>query len=491
MIIAVFEVDECMSNQFDVIVIGAGPAGYVCAIRAAQLGLKTACVEKWSDDKGKSVLGGTCLNIGCVPSKSLLDSSWKFHEAQSLFDVHGIKVSNVSMDIPKMLVRKNKIVKTLTTGIHGLFKSNHVTLLAGTGKVLAGKQVEVTQSDGTVEVFDADNVVIATGSKPIDIPPAPLTDDVIVDSTGALEFTSVPKRLGVIGAGVIGLELGSVWERLGSKVTVLEALDSFLSVADQQIAKDALKIFKKQGLDIRLGARVTASDIKNDEVTVTYTDREGQEQQLVFDKLIVAVGRRPCTENLLAQDSGVNLDERGFIFVDDKCRTVVPGIYAIGDSVRGPMLAHKGSEEGMVVAELIAGHKASVNYDLIPSVIYTHPEIAWVGKTEEAVKASGEAYKVGTFPFAATGRALAANDTYGMVKIIAHNETDRILGVHVLGASAADIAQQGVIAMEFAASSEDLALTVFSHPTLSEAMHEAALAVDNRAIHIANRTRRS
>ena len=479
-----------MANQFDVVVIGAGPAGYVCAIRAAQLGLKTACIEKWSDDKGNTLLGGTCLNVGCIPSKALLDSSHKFAEAQKDFGLHGIRHEGVEIDVPKMIARKDKIVKTLTTGVGGLFKANGVTLLDGAGKVLAAKQVELTRGDGSVEIIEAANVVIATGSRPIDIPPAPVDGELIVDSTGALEFQEVPGRLGVIGAGVIGLELGSVWSRLGSEVVVLEALNQFLAAADHQIAKESMKIFRKQGLDIRLGARVTGSEIKGKEVQVTYADGEGKENSLIFDKLVVAVGRRPYTEALLAPDSGVNLDERGFIFVDDHCATDVPGVYAIGDVVRGPMLAHKGSEEGVMVAEVIAGQKAQMNYDLIPSVIYTHPEIAWVGKTEEEIKAEGNEYKVGTFPFAASGRALAANEKDGMVKVISDKVTDRILGVHVVGPSAAELVQQGVIAMEFAASSEDLALTIFSHPTLSEALHEAVLAVDGHAIHVSNRKRR-
>ena len=388
-----------MANQFDVVVIGAGPAGYVSAIRAAQLGLKTACIEKWSDSKGKAKLGGTCLNVGCIPSKALLDSSYKYVEAQQEFKLHGISHSGVEMDVPAMIARKDKIVNKLTTGVTGLFKANGVTLFQGTGKLLAGKQVELTKPDNSVEVIQADNVIIAAGSRPVEIPPTPLTDGIIVDSTGALEFQEVPRRLGVIGAGVIGLELGSVWGRLGAEVVVLEALDSFLPLADQQISKESQKIFKKQKLDIRLGARVTGSEIKGKEVEVIYQDGEGTDHKLTFDKLIVAVGRRPCTENLLAPDCGVNLDERGFIFVDDNCATDVPGVYAIGDVVRGPMLAHKGSEEGIVVAEIIVGHKAQMNYDLIPSVIYTHPEIAWVGKTEQDLKASGDEYKIGTFPF--------------------------------------------------------------------------------------------
>ncbi|MBU2712943.1 dihydrolipoyl dehydrogenase [Zooshikella harenae] len=479
-----------MAQKFDVVVIGSGPAGYVAAIRAAQLGLKTACIEKWTREDGKQALGGTCLNVGCIPSKALLDSSYKYESAHKEFKLHGISLDNLKVDVSTMLARKNKIVNNLTTGVAGLFKANGVTSLHGMGKVLPGKQVEWTKQDGSSEVLDAENIIIATGSVPIDIPPTPLTDELIVDSTGALEFTKVPKRLGVIGAGVIGLELGSVWARLGSEVVVLEAQEAFLSVADQQIAKEALKVFKKQELDIRLGCRVTGSENKGQEVIVKYLDDKGEEQQIIFDKLIVAVGRRPYTEGLLAPGCGVNLDERGAIFVDDQCRTDVPGIYAVGDVVRGPMLAHKGSEEGIMVAELITGQAAQMNYDLIPSVIYTHPEIAWVGKTEEELKASGEPYKVGTFPFVASGRAMASNETEGLVKVVADEATDRILGVHVIGPSAAELVQQGAIAMEFGSSSEDLGLMIFSHPTVSEALHEAALAVDGHAIHIANRKKR-
>lgn len=479
-----------MAEKYNVVVIGSGPAGYVCAIRAAQLGLKTACIEKWADKKGKARLGGTCLNVGCIPSKALLDSSCKYYEARKHFELHGITVGDINIDVPAMIRRKDKIVGNLTQGVGALFKANGVTLIQGTGTVLSGKQVNVAAADGSGQVLDTDNVVIATGSVPMEIPPTPLNADTVVDSAGALEFQQVPARLGVIGAGVIGLELGSVWARLGAEVTVLEAQERFLATADQQIARDAARFFGKQGLDIRLGARVTGSDVNGNEVTVTYVDQKGEEHAQVFDKLIVAVGRRPLTENLIAPGSGVNLDERGFIFVDEQCRTDVPGVFAIGDIVRGPMLAHKGSEEGIMVAELIAGKPAQVNYDLVPSVIYTHPEIAWVGKTEEEVKAGAEEYKVGTFPFAASGRAMASSDTDGFVKVIADKETDRILGVHVIGPAAAELVQQGAIAMEFSASSEDLALTMFSHPTVSEALHEAALAVDGHAIHIANRKRK-
>jgi len=478
-----------MSQKFDVVVIGAGPGGYVAAIKAAQLGLKTACIEKYQDKDGKIALGGTCLNVGCIPSKALLDSSWKFHEAHEGFAVHGISAKNVSIDVPAMVGRKNSIIKNLTGGVAGLFKANGVTLLEGHGKLLAGKKVEVTDKDGKTSVVEADNVILASGSRPIDIPPAPVDQDVIVDSTGALEFQSVPKKLGVIGAGVIGLELGSVWARLGAEVTVLEALDKFLPAADEAVSKEAFKTLTKQGLDIKLGARVTGSEVKKKQVTVNYTDSAG-EQKIVFDKLIVAVGRRPVTTDLLASDSGVDLDERGYIFVDDQCATSVPGVYAIGDVVRGMMLAHKASEEGVMVAERIAGHKAQMNYDLIPSVIYTHPEIAWVGKTEQQLKSEGVAVNVGTFPFAASGRAMAANDTGGFVKVIADANTDRVLGVHVIGPSAAELVQQGAIGMEFGTSAEDLGMMVFSHPTLSEALHEAALAVNGGAIHIANRKKR-
>jgi len=478
--------------DFDVIVIGAGPGGYVAAIRATQLGLKTACVEKWIDASNKPVYGGTCLNVGCIPSKALLDSSHKFAEASHDFDVHGIKVSKVSIDVPAMIARKEKVVKQLTDGITGLFRANKVEGISGTGRLLKDKQVEVTDHEGKTSVYSADNVILAAGSVPIEIPPTPLDHDVIVDSTGALEFQEVPKRLGVIGAGVIGLELGSVWARLGAEVVVLEAVDAFLPMIDQQIAKEAKKILTKQGLDIRLGAKVTGSALKKGKakgVTVTYQDSEGEKKE-DFDKLIVCVGRRPLSDKLFADDSGVETNERGFVTVDDHCATAVPGVYAVGDLVRGPMLAHKSSEEGVMVAEIIAGQKASMNYDLVPSVIYTHPEIAAVGKTEEQLKAEGIEYNTGVFPFAASGRALAANDSDGMVKILADAKTDRVLGCHIIGPSAADLAQTVVVAMEFSSSAEDIGMTVFSHPALCEAVHEAALAVNGHAIHIANRKKR-
>lgn len=478
-----------MSDKYDVVVIGAGPAGYVAAIKAAQLGLSTACVEQWLDDKNEIRLGGTCLNTGCIPSKALLDSSQKFVDARDHFAVHGIGIEGPTMDVAAMLKRKRKIVDQLTGGIAGLFKHNGVTAISGTGRLLSGHRVEVTDRDGKVQELEAGHVIIAAGSLPINIPPAPVDDDLIVDSTGALEFTEVPGRLGVIGAGVIGLELGSVWGRLGAEVVILEALDEFLPMMDAQVAKEAAKIFRKQGLDIRLGTRVTGTEVKKGKVTVTFSTADG-EQSEQFDKLIVAVGRRPRSEELFSSDAGVTLDERGFIFVNDFCETEAPRVYAVGDVVRGPMLAHKGSEEGVMVAERIAGKPAQMNYDCIPSIIYTHPEIAAVGKTEQELKADGIPYKSGVFPFSASGRALAANDSDGLVKLLAHEETDRILGAHIVGPSAADLVQQVVIAMEFGSSAEDLALTVFGHPTLSEAVHEAALAVDGHAIHIANRKKR-
>ena len=482
-----------MADQYDVVVIGAGPAGYVAAIRCAQLGFKTACVEKWIDEENNPVFGGTCLNTGCIPSKALLDTSHKFVEAQHDFEVHGIKAGKVSIDVPAMIERKRKVVKQLTGGVAGLFKGNKVDGVSGAGKVVAKDKVEVTDHEGKKTELSAKNIIIAAGSVPIDIPPTPIDQDVIVDSTGALEFSEVPKKLGVIGAGVIGLELGSVWARLGAEVTVLEAMDDFLPAADRQIAKEALKLFTKQGLDIKLGAKVTGSKISGKgakkSVNVEYTDSDG-EQKAQFDKLIVAVGRKPYTEALLDSSVGVELDDRGRIKVDDQCATNIPGIYACGDVVRGPMLAHKGMEEGVMVAERLADKKTQVNYDLVPSVIYTHPEIAWVGKNEEELKEAGVDYNVGNFPFAASGRALAANDSDGMVKMLADAKTDRILGCQIIGPSAADLLQQIVIAMEFSASAEDIGLTMFSHPALSEAVHEAALAANGHAIHIGNRKRR-
>lgn len=478
-----------MSTSFDVIVIGAGPAGYHAAIRAAQLGLNTAIIEKWLDQNEQPAYGGTCLNVGCIPSKALLEASHKFVEARDHFDEIGITVKSVAVDVPKMIAKKDAVVSNLTQGVAGLLKSNGVTTFEGAAKLQAGRQVTFTAHDGSTQDLTAEHVVIATGSVPVEIPPCPLQDDLIVDSTGALAFDAVPKRLGVIGAGIIGLELGSVWNRLGAEVVVLEALEDFLPSADKNISRDAAKQFKQQGMDIRLATRVTGTEIKGKSVTVKYTDSEGEKSEK-FDKVIVAVGRRPYTQELLAADCGVNMDERGFISVSEICLTDAPGVYAVGDVVRGPMLAHKGMEEGIMVAERIAGQKPLVNYDLVPSVVYTHPEIAWVGKTEQEVKAAGDEYEVGSFPMAASGRAMANNDTTGMVKVIADKATDRILGVHIIGAHASEIIAEAVIAMEFGASAEDLGLTMFAHPTLSEGLHEAALAVSGHAIHIANRKRK-
>jgi len=481
-----------MSKEYDVVVIGSGPAGYVAAIRCAQLGLSTAIVEKWRNSDNETVHGGTCLNVGCIPSKALLDSSYKYSEAKEHSDVHGIKLKNVRIDVPAMIARKDKVVSQLTQGVKGLFTANKIDDIAGAGKVVSNNKVKVISHDGEEQELTANHIIIAAGSVPINIPSAPIDQETIVDSTGALEFQEVPKRLGVIGAGIIGLELGSVWSRLGSKVVVLEALEDFLPAVDKQIAKETLKVLEKQGLEIKLGARVTCTKLSKGAkktVIIEFSDTEGV-QKAEFDKLIVAVGRRPFTDDLLEASAGVELDERGFIKVNDQCETNVPGVHAVGDVVRGPMLAHKAMEEGIMVAERIADKKMQVNYDLVPSVIYTHPEIAWIGKNEEELKASGIDYNIGVFPFAASGRALAANDSDGLIKLLADTQTDRILGCHIIGASAADLLQQIVIAMEFSASAEDIGLTMFSHPSLSEGVHEAALAVNGHAIHISNRKRR-
>ena len=472
--------------MFDVVVIGGGPAGYVAAIRSAQLGLKTACIEEYVDSKNNLTFGGTCLNVGCIPSKALLYSSHRYQEATSHLKTHGIEVSSVELDIPAMMKRKDDIVAKLTGGISGLFTANKVTPISGRGKVLADSKVEVKDAEGKIEIIESKNIVIATGSSPIEIGSAIFNDTNILDSTGALEINKVPKTLGVIGAGVIGLELGSVWARLGAKVTVIEAMEDFLNMADKEVARETFKDFKKQGLDIKLGCKLTSSKSLKNSVKVTY-ENNGTSENMEFEKLIVAVGRKPNTKDIFATDSGINLYEKGFISVDHNCQTSVKNIWAIGDVVRGPMLAHKGSEEGIMVAERIAGKHAEMNYDLVPSVIYTHPEIAWVGKNEEELKNDNIEYKVGKFPFAASGRALAVDQSIGFVKLIADAKTDTILGVHVFGPSAAEIVQQALISMEFGASSEDLGLTIFSHPTVSEALHEAALSVSNQAIHIGNK----
>jgi dihydrolipoamide dehydrogenase len=473
-------------KKYDVVIIGAGPGGYVSAIRCAQLGLSTACVESWINDEGKPALGGTCLNVGCIPSKALLDSSHHFAHIKNQSNVHGINVTGVSMDVNKMVSRKAKIVKTLTQGINGLFKKNKIDWLRGQAKIISNKEIEISPTNEAHDektVVLADHIIIATGSVPTKIPSASIDNKFIVDSTGALKFNEVPRRLGVIGAGVIGLELGSVWNRLGSEVIVLEALPNFLSLVDHQVAKEAEKSLREQGLDIRLGAKVTGTGSNNREVTINYDDVEGK-QQITVDKLIVAVGRSPNTAGLGADECGLELDQRGFITVDDHCNTSLKNIYAIGDVVRGPMLAHKASEEGVAIAERISGKSGYINYEKIPWVIYTWPEISWVGKTEEELKADGIKYRVGSFPFMATGRAKAMGETNGFIKILGDAKTDRILGVHIFGPSASELIAEAVVTMEFDGSTEDLARTIHAHPTLSEAMHEAALAVDNRTIHL-------
>lgn len=475
-------------SDYEVIVVGGGPGGYAAAIRCAQLGFKTACIEQWINKQGKPALGGTCLNVGCIPSKALLDSSWKYHEATETFADHGLTVGKVAVDVKKMVARKDDIVTKLTGGIAALFKANKVTWLQGTGYLKAGKTVKFTplKTKEKAQKLTADNVILAAGSVPIDIDVAPVDEKLVVDSSGALDMETVPKRLGVIGAGVIGLELGSVWSRLGSEVVVLEALDTFLPAADQQMAKEMKKQLTSQGLDIRLGARVTGTKTTTKKVTVNYTDKDGEHKE-VFDKLIVAVGRRPSARKLFDSDSGVTLDERSFIHVNQQCRTSAQGVYAIGDLVRGPALAHKAIEEGVMVAEVLNGEKTQVNYDCVPAVIYTHPELAWVGESEDQVKANGEAYKTGVVPFAANGRALAAGDSAGMVKFVVDEKSDRVLGMHVLGPQASELIQQATIAMEFGATIEDLQLIMFAHPSLSETVHEAALATDYKAIHVAQR----
>ena len=475
-----------MSDVYDVVVIGAGPAGYPAAIRAGQNKLKVACVDEWQNTDGSYAFGGTCLNAGCIPSKALLESSELFQRAKDEFGAHGIKIGALTLDLGAMQKRRASIVKTMTNGINALFRANGVAGIQGHGRLLPGNKVLVKAPDGTEKTLEAKNVVIASGSTPIRLRSVPHDGRHIVDSWNALESDAVPKRLGVIGAGVIGLELGSVWRRLGSEVVVLEALETFLPMVDQTIAKEAQRHFKKQGLDIKLGAKVLSAAVSGDAVDVVYSDAQG-EHSLQVDKLVVAVGRRPFTEGLLADGTGVQLDERGFIKVDEHCRTSVPNVWAIGDVVRGPMLAHKGKEEGVMVADLIAGQYGEVNYKVIPSVIYTQPEIAWVGQTEEQVKAGGRPYKTGTFPCAASGRARAMEAGAGMAKIVSAKDDDEVLGVHVIGLMAGELIAEAVLAMEYSASTEDIQRTIHAHPTLSEAIHEAALAVDKKAIDSLNR----
>ena len=475
-----------MSDVYDVIVIGAGPAGYPAAIRAAQNKLKVACVDEWQNTDGSYAFGGTCLNAGCIPSKALLESSELFQRAKDEFAIHGINVGALTLDLGAMQKRRAGVVKTMTNGINALFKANGVVGIQGHGRLLPGNKVVVKAADGSEKTLEAKEVILASGSTPIRLRSVPHDGKNIVDSWNALEFDAVPARLGVIGAGVIGLELGSVWRRLGSEVVVLEALDQFLPMVDQTIAKEAQRHFKKQGLDIKLGAKVSSAAVAGNAVDVVYTDAQG-EHSLQVDKLVVAVGRRPFTEGLLADGTGVQVDERGFIKVDEHCRTDAPHVWAVGDVVRGPMLAHKGKEEGVMVADLIAGHYGEVNYKVIPSVIYTAPEIAWVGQTEEQVKASGRPYKTGTFPFAASGRARAMEAGAGMAKIVSAKDDDEVLGIHVIGPMAGELIAEAVLAMEYSASTEDIQRTIHAHPTLSEAIHEAALAVDKKSIDALNR----
>ncbi len=471
--------------EYDVVVIGGGPGGYVAAIKASQLGLKTACVEFDEDSSGKVKLGGTCLNVGCIPSKSLLDSSYKFQQISESFDEHGIKVSKPSYDLTKMMQRKDEIVTKLTGGVAHLFKHNKVESIHGKGKLISANEVEVTKAKGKKEILKAKNIILATGSRPINIPSVPWNGTTVVGSSGALEFNKTPKKLAIIGAGVIGLELGSVWSRLGAHVDIYEAEKSLLPMLDDDISRLIDREFRKQNLNIHLGSFVKGSKKTRKGVSLEI-EIDGKLNNVDYEKVIVAVGRRPFTENLLSESVNLSLDEKGFVPVNDFCQTSIDNVYAVGDIVRGPMLAHKAMEEGVMVAERIAGKRMEVNYDLVPSVIYTHPEIAWVGKTEKDLKEENIDYKKGSFPFSASGRALASGDSVGFVKMLADKETDEVLGVQIFGNSASEILQQGLIGMEFSASSEDFGLTMFSHPTVSEALHEAALAVNKQAIHIGN-----
>ena len=473
-----------MAKQFDVVVIGAGPGGYVAAIRAAQLGFSVACIDAWSNAEGKPAPGGTCTNVGCIPSKALLQSSEHYEQAQHHFAEHGIEVKGLGLKLDTLVGRKDNVVKQNNDGILYLFKKNKISFFHGTGafnaKVDGGWSIVVTGS--AEEELVAKHVIVATGSSPRELPGLPFDEKRVLSNAGALSLGAVPKKLGVIGAGVIGLELGSVWRRLGAEVTVLEAMPEFLAVADQQVAKEALKAFNKQGLAIHTGVKIGEVKATSRSVTVPYTDASGAEQSLSVDHLIVSIGRVPHTVGLGAEKVGLKLAERGFIAIDDDCRTNLPNVWAVGDVVRGPMLAHKAEEEGVAVAERIVGQHGHVNYGAIPSVIYTSPEIAWVGRNEQQLKTDGVEYKSGSFPFLANGRARALGDTTGFVKVLADAKTDEVLGVHIVGPLASELIAEAVTIMEFRGAAEDIARICHAHPTLSESMKEAALAVDKRTL---------
>ncbi|MCB5363916.1 dihydrolipoyl dehydrogenase [Pusillimonas sp. CC-YST705] len=473
-----------MAKQFDVVVIGAGPGGYIAAIRAAQLGFSVACIDAWSNAEGKAAPGGTCTNVGCIPSKALLQSSEHYEQAQHHFAEHGIEVKGLGLKLDTLVGRKDTVVKQNNDGILYLFKKNKVTFFHGTGALNAHVDGgwSILVSGASEEELIAKHVVIATGSSPRELPGLPFDEKRVLSNAGALSLSAVPKKLGVIGAGVIGLELGSVWRRLGAEVTVLEAMPDFLPAADQQVAKEAHKAFTKQGLAIQTGVKIGEAKASARSVTVPYTDASGAEQSLVVDHLIVSIGRVPHTVGLGAEKVGLKLDERGFIAIDDDCRTNLPNVWAVGDVVRGPMLAHKAEEEGVAVAERIAGQHGHVNYGTIPSVIYTSPEIAWVGRNEQQLKTAGVEYKAGSFPFLANGRARALGDTTGFVKVLADAKTDEVLGVHIVGPLASELIAEAVTIMEFRGAAEDIARICHAHPTLSESLKEAALAVDKRSL---------
>jgi dihydrolipoamide dehydrogenase len=476
-----------MADTFDVAVIGAGPGGYIAAIRAAQLGMKVACIDDWSRADGRPAPGGTCTNVGCIPSKALLQSSEHFDHAGHAFAEHGIDVKGLAIDVGRMLARKDKVVAQNNDGILYLFKKNKVTFFHGRGSFTGGNARDgwsLAVAGAAPAALVAKHVIVATGSRPRALPGVPIDNQRVLDNAGALAIGEVPRRLGVVGAGVIGLEMGSVWRRLGAEVTVLEALPAFLGAADEAIAKEAQKVFARQGLAIHTGVAITAVKPSKKDVAVAWTDAAGKPQSATFDRLIVSIGRLPHTEGLNADAVGLKLDARGFVDVDDDCRTNLPQVWAVGDVVRGPMLAHKAEDEGVAVAERIAGQHGHVDFNTVPWVIYTSPEIAWVGRTEQQLKSDGVTYRAGSFPFAANGRARALGDTTGFVKILADRATDRILGMHVIGPFASELIAEGVVAMEFGASSEDLARICHAHPSLSEVTREAALAVDGRALNI-------